>query len=343
VGPLRQRSLEGQVRGVLTWELGNELWGTFQTGYPTIKDAADRTRLFSDAVRKVDPKAVLIGTGGDEDFYQDWNAAQLKNSDAFNYLSTHFVVTTTAVQKKAASPDFLTLANFALPVGLERKLHEMHEQIQETGAARDRVKIAFTEWLFWAQGDSPVRYDNVGGAVASAGFLNMLMRAADVVPVSEMTGIIYFGGIQKERSKVFGVPSYWAFRMFANAEATTPIETRVRTEKYTVDEGSTRLQKIADVPFLDIVAALNDSGDTLTLFCVNRNLSQDTPAEIHVSGFPESHRASAQTLSASSLYMKNDATDPHAVRPVEIPVTVQRGKVAITFRPASVTLITLRK
>jgi alpha-N-arabinofuranosidase len=329
--------------GGLTWELGNELWGTFQTGYPTVKDIADRTRLFSEAVRKVDPQAVLIGTGGDEDFYRDWNAAQLTNSGAFNYLSTHFVVTTTAVQKKAASPDFLALANFALPVGLERKLHEMYEQIQETAAARDRVKIAFTEWLFWAQGDSPVRYDNMGGAVASAGFLNMLIRTADIVPLSDMTGIIFFGGIQKERSKVFGVPSYWSFRMYANADATTPIETRVRTEKYRVDEGSARLPKISDVPYLDVVAALNDSGDTLTFFCVNRNLSQDTPAEIHISGFQGFHRASAQTLSAPSLYMKNDATYPDAVRPVEIPVTVDRGKIAISFRSASVTVIALRK
>jgi alpha-L-arabinofuranosidase len=329
--------------GDLTWELGNELWGTFQTGYPTVKDVADRTRLFSEAVRKADPKAVLIGTGGDEDFYRDWNSSQLTNSAAFNYLSTHFVVTTTAVQKKAASPEFVALAAFALPVGLETMLREMYEQIQSTSAARDRVKIAFTEWLFWAQGDSPVRYDNMGGAVASAGFLNMLMRTADIVPLSDMTGIIFFGGIQKERGRVFGVPSYWSFRMYANTDVSTPIETRVRTEKYNVDEGSVRLPKIPDVPYLDVVAALNDSGDILTLFCVNRNLSQDTPAEIRLSGFSPSHRASAQTLSAPSLYMKNEATNAEAVHPVETPVTVERGRISITFRPASVTVITLRK
>jgi alpha-L-arabinofuranosidase len=94
---------------------------------------------------------------------------------------------------------------------------------------------------------------------------------------------------------------------------------------------------------LVVVAALNDSGDILTLFCVNRNLSQDTPAEIRLSGFSPSHRTSAQTLSAPSLYMKNDATNAEAVHPVETPVTVERGRISITFRPASVTVITLRK
>ena len=85
--------------GGLLWELGNELWGDFQVGYPTLPRVAERTKLFSDAVRKVDPKARLIATGADPDVFYDWNAAQLANPpDTFNYLSTHFVVTTNSVQ-----------------------------------------------------------------------------------------------------------------------------------------------------------------------------------------------------------------------------------------------------
>src|SRR5207249_986244 len=126
--------------GGLLWELGNELWGKFQVGYPTIERVAHLTSLVSQAVRKVDPNASLIGTGGDEDAYHDWNAAQLRNPNAFNYLSTHFVVGTAEMVKKNASPDFLAQANFALPVGLERKLREMHQQIQATPDARDKVK-----------------------------------------------------------------------------------------------------------------------------------------------------------------------------------------------------------
>jgi alpha-N-arabinofuranosidase len=327
----------------LSWELGNELWAKFQVGYPTVQRVAGLTKAFGEAVRSVDPNAVLIGTGGDEDFYRDWNAAQLKNPSALNYLSTHFVVTTTEVQKKTPSLDFLALASFALPVGLETKLHEMYEQIQSSREARNNVKIAFTEWLFWAQGDNAVRYDNMGGAVDAAGFLNMLMRTADIVPLADMTGIISFGGIQKERSKVFGAPAYWAFRMYSNADATTPVETHVHVEKYNLEGGSARLPNIPEVPYLDVVAALNDSGDTLTLFCVNRHLSRDISTAISISGFSASFDTSAQTLYAPSLYMKNDETNPEAIRPVETSVNVEAGKIEVTFRPASVTVIALRK
>jgi len=57
----------GEHAGGLLWELGNELWGTFQVGYPTRQRVAERTKAFSDAVREVDPNAKWIATGGDED------------------------------------------------------------------------------------------------------------------------------------------------------------------------------------------------------------------------------------------------------------------------------------
>jgi alpha-N-arabinofuranosidase len=39
----------GTKSGGLTWELGNELWGKFQVGYPGLQRVAERTRTFSDA------------------------------------------------------------------------------------------------------------------------------------------------------------------------------------------------------------------------------------------------------------------------------------------------------
>ncbi len=329
--------------GGLTWELGNELWGKFQVGYPTLHQVAERTKAFSGAVRHLDPNAVLIATGGDEDTYGDWNSTQLQNASAFNYLSTHFVVTTTAVQKTAPSEDFLALANFALPIGLETKLREMYGQIQSNTQSRDKVKIAFTEWLFWAQNNAIVRYDNMGGAVAAAGFLNMLMRNADIVPISDMTGIIFFGGIQKERSRVFASPAYWAFRMYANAAATSVLETRVTSPEYSIEEGSTRLPKIDRVPYLDVVATLDDSNDTLTLFCINRYLSRDLSVDFSIAGFPVSNNSSSKTLFAPSIAMKNDETNPEAIRPTDVSVLVDKGKVQAHLRPASVTVVTLHR
>jgi len=326
--------------GGLLWELGNELWGDFQVGYPTLSRVAERTKSFSDAVRKADPKARLIATGADPDVFHDWNAAQLANPpDTFNFLSTHFVVTTNSVQAPHPSPDFVAKATFALPIELERRLRSMHQQLQDTPLRN--VRTAFTEWLFWSAEDqfSP-RYDNMGGAIGTAGLLNMLLRNSDIVPISDMTGIIEFGGIWKKRGRVFGVPAYWVFRMYSNAEVARLVETQNNGQKYDVEQGSTRLPTIVNVPYLDVVAAINSSGNKLTLFCVNRHLTRDIEARIDVSGFRPTN-STARSLFANSIYEKNDETEPEHIHPLTTSLSVDSGELKYTFRHESVTVIEL--
>ena len=329
--------------GGLLWELGNELWGTFQVGYPTPQRVAERTKAFSEAVRKVDLSSRLIATGGDEDFYHDWNQAQLTHAEAFDYLSTHFVVTDDKLAHPNPSADFIAQADFALPVGLERKLREMHEQIQQDSQARDRVKTAFTEWLFWASGGNVPRYDNMGGAISTGGFLNMLMRVADIVPIADMTGIMEFGGIWKKRGRVFGAPAYWVFRMYSNTDASQTVETRTQVEKYDIQQGSVRLAAIPEVPYLDVVAARNDTGDRLTLFCVNRHLTLDINAHVSIAGFAPAADGSVQTLFASRIDDQNDDVHPEEVIPLTSQVKLQGAKLDYTFRHESVTVIEVRK
>jgi alpha-L-arabinofuranosidase len=333
----------GDHRGGLLWELGNELWGTFQIGYPTPPRIADRTKLFSDAVRKIDPRARLIATGADPDNFREWNTAQLTNPPGtFNYLSTHFVVSTNSMQTPNASDDFIAKATFALPVELERRLRKMHEQFQSS-PGHESVKTAFTEWLFWAPNDTYPRYDNMGGAIGTAGFFNMLARTADIVPISDMTGIIEFGGIWKKRSRVFGTPAYWVFRMYSTSDAARPVETSTSGTTYSVASGESRLPSIEAVPSLDVVAELNDSGEKLTLFCVNRDLTRDLQAKIEMVGFPPEARAFAQTLYADSIYEKNDEVQPERVHPHDEAFSATEGGFSYVFRHESVTRIEFQR
>ena len=333
----------GDHSGGLLWELGNELWGEFQVGYPTLARVAERTKAFSNAVRKVDPVARLIGTGGDPDSNGNWNQAQLANpAGTFDYLSTHFVVTTNSVQMPNPSPDFIAQATFALPVELERRLRDMHQQFLDS-SEHARVNTAFTEWLYWAPDGQPSpRYDNMGGAIGTAGLLNVLLRNADIVPISDMTGIIEFGGIWKKRGGVYGVPAYWVFRMYSNADANRLVETRSNGETYNVEQGSTRLPKIENVPYLDLVAALNRSGSKLTLFCVNRHLTRDIETKLSIRGF-RPKKATGHSIFAESIYGKNDESDPEHVFPHQTSIAVASPQFKYTFRHESVTVIELER
>jgi alpha-L-arabinofuranosidase len=328
----------------LLWELGNELWGNWNLGYPTLEQLASRTLEFSKAIRAVDPQARLIATGQDPDVYQKWNAAQLKNPpNTFDFLSTHFVVDTKKVEDRDSTPNSLAEDTFALPVELGRRLRAMQAQINET-EFRNKAHIAFTEWLLVCCEHEPVdapRYDNMGGAVMAAGFFNMLIRNAQIVPISDMTGIIEFAGIWKKRGRVYGTPAYYAFRLYSTADADVPITVESNSEKYSVHGGISRLPEIVDVPYVDIVAAINRRGDRLTLFCVNRHLNQDIPATISVRGFNAKASGRAESLSAASIYESNDETRPEFITPVESSVSVQNSQVQYTLRHESVTRIEL--
>jgi alpha-N-arabinofuranosidase len=326
----------------LFWELGNELWGDWNVGWPTTDEIADRTLAFSRAVRAVDPSAKLIATGGDPEWFSAWNAHQLSNpAGTFDYLSTHFVVTNTQTKLAHASNDFMTQAAFALPVELGRKLRADQQQIDEHPAFAHRAHVAFTEWLFIGKRDGVPSFRNMGGAVDTAGLFNMLMRDTDVVPVSDMTGIMEFAGIWKSRGQVYGAPGYYAFRMYSAAHPTTPVEAVSDAGSYSVKNGVERLPEIENVPYLDVTAALDESKKTLSIFCVNRSLNIDIPADIAVRGFAGSANAEVQTLRSASISDENDDDDPERVTPVTTQEKISNSRIQHIFPHESVTVITL--
>lgn len=153
----------GDHKGGLTWELGNELWGDYQVGYPAQALDAQLTAATSKTVRSVDPEARLIATGGDGGLYRDWNARLLSEpAGSFDSLSSHFIVNE-GVQLPNASDDFRTMAMLAVPWGLSKRINAMHQQAIE--AHRPNVKFAFTEWLMITNSHATPNYSNLGGAI----------------------------------------------------------------------------------------------------------------------------------------------------------------------------------
>lgn len=329
----------------LLWELGNELWGNWNLGNPTLEQSAARTLAFSQAVRQVDPAARLIATGVDPDrLDQQWNAAQLGNpAGTFNYLSTHFVVTTSDTDLPQASVDSIDEAAFALPVELGRKVQQDQDQIDSFPAFAHRTRIAFTEWLFIGDAPGAPDFANMGGAVDTGGFLNMLMRHSAIAPIADMTGIMDLAGIWKSRGQVYAAPGYYAFRMYSTAHAVHPLHVTVDSGSYSVHNGVSRLPEIPNVPYLDVVAATSSDGSTLDLFCVNRSTGTDIPANIVLEHFTPEGVARIQTLRAGYLDEGNDADDPTRVIPQKAMQPLQNTVLNHVFPHESVTVIAFRR
>jgi len=337
---VRYIEVRWQTHSGLLWELGNELWGNWNLGYPTRDQLAARTLEYSNAIRAVDPSARLIATGADPEVFKDWNAIQLTNPPGtFNYLSTHFVVGTGEVQQKSPTADFVAQASLALPVELERRVRQEQQQIDSAPGYAGKAHVAFTEWLFIGERLNAPNFINMGGAVLTGGFLNMLLRNADIVPVSDMTGIMEFAGIWKKRSQVFGTPSYYAFKMYAGADIAKAVSVTSHAGLYSVEHGVNRLPEIASVPNLDVAAAISADGKTLTLFCVNRSISTDIPTKIDLHNFAAGNEAEVNVLTSSSLTDSNDEISPTHIAPTESREAIRPEGWSHVFPHGSVTVI----
>ena len=334
----------GDHAGGLLWELGNELWGDFQIGYPSQERVAAVTRATSEAVRAVDPHARLIATGADEDHFQSWNAAQLSNPPGtFNFLSTHFVVTAN-VQLRNPPDDFRTMASLALPTGLSTQLHAIHDQI-EASPHKGQVTTAFTEWLMVGRVSAPnstgaPNFTNMGGALFAAGFLNTILRDSAIVPISDMTGNVGFGGLWKKRGQVYPSPAYWVLRAYATAAPHTLLTVQSDGPTYTVSHGVDRLPEIANVPYLDVTAATSEDGKRLILFCVNRSLTTAAHAELDLASLRVAKGPMrVSTLEAETILSENNEEHPDLVQPTTSTESVNSGKFTHTFPNASVTVL----
>lgn len=76
------------------------------------------------------------------------------------------MVETGNVVLKDPTPEFVDEASFAMPVELERKLHEAQQQIDSVPGYNHKAHQAFTEWL-WGNGGGPEApmWANTGGAL----------------------------------------------------------------------------------------------------------------------------------------------------------------------------------
>jgi alpha-N-arabinofuranosidase len=243
------------------------------------------------------------------------------------------------VVDKAAGQNFVWRADFAVPVGVGRALSNVKAQIDSNPATRDRVKLAYTEWLFIARGDSLVpQYTNLGGAIITAGWMNMLLENANFVPISDMTGLIEFGGIHKEMSKVYVTPQYWAFWLYSHYAGDTPVSSQTTVREYNIKNGVRRIPDIPNVPWLDVLATTDSHNHDLTLFVVNRDWEHVIPADLQLDGFVAASTAEVKTLTSDSVLTENDEFHPDRVHPVSSRINVPAGALHYKFPPHSLTV-----
>ncbi len=343
------RYIRAHHKGRVLYELGNELYGKWQVGYPTVDEIAARTLAFSKAVRAVDPEAELIATGLGPMTGEKWNAAQYANpAGTFDLLSMHFILGTNHPVMASATPDFVAAAAYALPYAVGPYFDEAQSQLDSHPDLRGKVHFAITEWLFNSKGfgernftnESP-SWMNEGGAVMAAGFLNTVLRHSGEIQLTDMTGSMEFAGVWKRREQVYVVPAYYAFQLYSVVKGDTLLTATTDSGSYSVAGGVEPLGKVENVPYIDVVATRSSDRKTFTLLCVNRSLQEDIPTMFSLADVRTSGPARLRQIAAPSRYERNDEVEPEHVTPQDITIPATSGKLEVILPHESVTVIRL--
>ena len=345
------RYIRAHHNGAVIYELGNELYGKWQVGYPTIDEIAARTLAFSRAVRAVAPDAQIIATGLGPITDGTWNAEQLTNpAGTFNDLSLHFILGTNHPALSTATPDFTAAAAYALPFAVGPYFDRVQAQVDARPDFAGKVHFAVTEWLFNSKGygernftDESPSWMNEGGAVMAAGFLNTLLRHSSEVEIADMTGIMEFAGIWKRREQVYAVPAYYVFKIYAAVRGDTVLPVTTNSGTYNVSGGTRPLDSVQDIPYIDVVATRSADGSTVTLLCVNRSLTLDVPTSFDLGSLHISGPVQTERISAASRCERNDEVEPEHIVPVPSTVPAPRaGPLKITLPHESVTVVRVK-
>jgi alpha-L-arabinofuranosidase len=346
------RYIDAHYKGDVIFELGNELYGRWQVGYPTPGELAAKTEAFSRAVRAVDPSATIIATGAGPVRFMEWNAAELTTPPGtFNDLSVHFIVGTNHAKNRNVSPGFLAAAAYAAPWAVGSWFDRMQAQVNSIPGMANKVHFAVTEWLFNSKGygernftDESPSWLNEGGAVMTAGFFNTLLRHGSEIKIADMTGMMDFAGIWKKRGQVYASPAYYIFRMYSGLKNDSLLLVTSDSGTYSVTGGIAPLPDIKDVPYIDAVAARSADGNTITVFCINRDLNQAVSVHIDLGKFTPASTVRIEQISAASRYEENNEVEPERIVPVPATMTVHaRQPITVVLPQESVTMLQVRR
>ena len=208
-----------------------------------------------------------------------------------------------------------------------------------------------TEWLFNSKGDGERNFTNEspssrneGGAVMIASTFNTYLRHNAEVKLVNMTGLMEFAGIWKRREQVFASPAYYAFQMYASVKGETVLPVTTNSGTYSVKNGTQGYADVSDVPYIDVAATRSADKHGLTLFCINRSLTDDVPTVIDVGMFKAEAIVSVEQISAVSRYVINDEVEPKRVVPQVSSLNVSgKSSFNITLPHESVTVIRLKE
>ena len=333
------------------WCLGNEMDGTWQIGHKTAQEYGRTAAETAKVMKWVDPTIELVACGSSNarmPMFPAWESTVLEHTyDHVEYISLHNYYG----NRTGNTPNFLAMSI------------EMNQFIRTVASTCDYVKaklrskktinLSFDEWNVWFHSNSadkkiepwqvapPLLEDiyTFEDALLVGSLLITLLRNADRVKIACLAQLVNViapimtvngGGAWRQTI-------YYPFLHASRFGRGIALNVNVHSPSYPD-------QEYGDVPYLDAVATLQPEMGTLTIFAVNRSLTDALPLESEGMSLEDYRVVEHLCLSHPDLKAVNTLNRPDEVVPQSIQnASLEDGKLSAVLARQSWNVIRLAK
>jgi alpha-N-arabinofuranosidase len=241
---------------------------------------------------------------------------------------------------------------------MDRHIHEIAavcDYVQGLRKSGKRLWLSFDEWNVWYRARSdqftngrrraapPLLEEvyNLEDALLVGGFVNTLLRNSDRVRVACLAQLVnVIAPLVTNESGVLRQSTYYPYSWALRYARGRLLDLRVESDTYPIK--GTGLQadfaRDANVPFLDVVATLDESAGQAAVLMLNRDLDAGRDIVLEWGDVVPTRVLACETLTGPDLKAVNTFADPRRVAPRRLDPPAAAARMTFNLPPRSYTV-----
>ncbi len=306
------------------WCLGNEMDGPWQMGHKTAYEYGRIANESAKMMKWVDPSIELVACGSSSSempTFGDWELTMLNECyENIDYVSLH---------RYYGNPTNDTAGFLARSMDLDdfiKTVVSICDAVKGKKHSKKKINLSFDEWNVWYHSNEqdkeiwkrkkwgpalPLLEDvyNFEDALLAGSILITFLRNADRVKIACLAQLVNVIApiMTRNGGGCWAQTIYWPFLHASKYGRGTSLMALVNSPVYSCSDYD-------QVPYIDAAATLSDDG-SVTVFCVNRDQTEDFILDIDLRAFGDLKFKEHILLHHSDVKAVNTEDDPENVAP----------------------------
>ena len=331
---LRRSHGYDRPHNVRFWCLGNEMDGPWQIGQLQSREYGRKARDAAKQMRVIDPDLRLIACGSSGTFmptYLVWDREVLEECyDQVDGISLHAYYGNTKEWSGNSSARFL-----AMNLDMDRQIQEtaaVCDYVQGLQRSSKRLWLSFDEWNVWYRARDARSTDgkraaaprlleevyNLEDALLVGGFINTLLRNSARVRLACLAQLVnVIAPLVTNETAVLRQSTYYPYSWALRYARGRVLDLRVESDTYriTADGLQADFARDTSVPFVDLVATIDDAAGQAAVLVLNRDLDGEREVVLEWQDVVPTRVLACETLTGPDLKAVNTFAEPRRVAP----------------------------